>query len=104
MKKPLENIVGKGENAVFYPSQRKFQFLSHAYYWRLQMLSIWITPKLCRFQFGQLKIMLLSIWTTPKLCRFQFGQLQNYVAFNLDNSKIMSFGKGSNDPDKVHLF
>ena len=52
--KPFENIMGKGENAgnqhfLLFPSQNNFQFFSHIYCRRLQMLSIWTGLKYCRF-------------------------------------------------------
>ena len=61
-KTPFENVVGKGENAgnqgfvlfpqCFLPYQRqKSAFDLHLFY-RLQMLSIWLHPKVCHFRKG----------------------------------------------------
>ena len=57
-KKPLENIVGKVENAgnqhfllfprCFLPFQCQISIVCSHLFCRLQMLSIWSCPKMCR--------------------------------------------------------
>ena len=55
--KPLENIVGKGENAgnqhfllfplCFQPFSKRISFFQSLSFCRLQMLSIWTSVKIC---------------------------------------------------------
>ena len=106
-KKALENTVGKGENAGnqhfllfsqgFLLYHREESSSKQSLICRLQMLSIWLRPKLCRLVKSKTKKKVLSILKTfsdnnsmkLKSCFFFFNPLPNNKIF--DWSKLKAF-------------